>query len=525
MDITPEFTVLPAAEEVVFPPTTADVGPQTVGGFMQSPNGLTNGQLTLNATNEQILIGAATDPVTGIGIFMGNDGQLSPGYDFRVGDPSGHYIWWDASAGTLSIVGAVSATSINIPDTTTANSFHTDSLGNSWWGANVASGMAAAKASIDNQGNAIFKSVSIGGAAVQYVITNSGIFSYGDGSDGSATITADATLTSDKYYTDLTINNAATLNPGGYRIFVSGTLTLGGATAGTIARNGNNGTTATNANGTSTTSTPGTGGAGLSDGYLKGAPAGGNGGQGGGGSAGNGVAGTGASGDTNTSNSIGSNGALGGGGGGSGGGGLGTGGGSLGAGGGGGGGGTATTANVKLIANWHLATLLDITSSGSTIKYDNSASSGGGGGGGSGGGTNVGTFANSGNSGSGGGAGSGGGIVAIYARNIVINANGAIHANGGNGGNGGNAGNANGTGFTAGGSGGGGGGAGGNGGQVIMTYNQLSGAGIANITANGGTGGTGGSGGTGFGGQPSGGSGANGAAGTAGNVRQFQLSL
>lgn len=522
-DLTPVFTVLPADQEIVQPVPMSAAGSQPVGGFVASPTSLTQGAISINGTAQTILIGAATTPTNGIGIFMGSDGQLSPGYDFRVGDPSGHYIWWDASAGTLSIVGAVSASSINIPDTTTTNSFHVDSSGNTWWGSNVAAGLSAALASIDSQGNAIFKSVSIGGTAVQYVITNSGIFSYGDGSDGSAHITTSVTLTADKYYTDLTVDSGGVVDPGGYRIFVSGTLTLGGSGTGVISRNGGNG-----GNGVAggSGSQGGTGGTGFADGYLKGSLAGAAGGNGGGGTPfSGGAANGGNSAGTSTSNSIGSNGSAGGSGGGSAGG-AGSGGGSTGASGGSSSGGTATVSNVKLIANWHLATMLDITSSGSTIKFDNSASSGGGAGGANGGGNSIGLGNGGGVGGGGGGAGGTGGIIAIYARNIVINANGSISANGGNGGNGANASNASGGGgFAAGGGGGGGGGAGGNGGQIILTYNQLSGAGTSNITANGGTAGTGGSHSLGINGGGAGGDGAAGTNGIAGNVREFQLSL
>ena len=84
----------------------------------------------------------------------------------------------------------------------------------------------------------------------------------------------------DKYYDELTINNAATLNPDGYRTFVRGALTLGGASAGTIARNGNaatnggDGGNGDNVGNGGTAGTAGTAGAALADGYLKGAAAG-----------------------------------------------------------------------------------------------------------------------------------------------------------------------------------------------------------------------------------------------------------
>ena len=70
---------------------------------------------------------------------------------------------------------------------------------------------------------------------------------YGTGADGDVTISADTTLTSDKFYRNLTLG-AFTLNPGGYRIFVQNVLTLasgsrigyttGFTTAGTLAQGG-----------------------------------------------------------------------------------------------------------------------------------------------------------------------------------------------------------------------------------------------------------------------------------------------
>jgi hypothetical protein len=59
---------------------------------------------------------------------------------------------------------------------------------------------------------------------------------FGDGSDGDQTIATDTTLDRDTYYHDLTIAPDTTLNPGGFRVFVSGTLTFGDGAK--IARDG-----------------------------------------------------------------------------------------------------------------------------------------------------------------------------------------------------------------------------------------------------------------------------------------------
>jgi hypothetical protein len=84
---------------------------------------------------------------------------------------------------------------------------------------------------------------------------------FGDGLDGDVTITDATTLTGDMYYQNLTISAGTSLNPGGFRVFVSGTLTL--ANGASIARNGNN---ALGSNG----------GAALEAGTLGGSGAGGN---------------------------------------------------------------------------------------------------------------------------------------------------------------------------------------------------------------------------------------------------------
>jgi len=59
---------------------------------------------------------------------------------------------------------------------------------------------------------------------------------FGDGSDGDATISSNTTLSSDKLYRNLTINDGFTFNPGGFRIYVKEILTFVGT--GKIACNG-----------------------------------------------------------------------------------------------------------------------------------------------------------------------------------------------------------------------------------------------------------------------------------------------
>ncbi len=106
-DITPEFKVPSAEQELVIPPTFGDTPSQVVGGFMAAPGELRQGNIAIQGLQERILIGAATAPTTGTGVFIGNDGGTD--YDFRAGNPSGNYIHWDGSAATLTIVGSITA--------------------------------------------------------------------------------------------------------------------------------------------------------------------------------------------------------------------------------------------------------------------------------------------------------------------------------------------------------------------------------------------------------------------------------
>lgn len=55
-----------------------------------------NNKIKLQSTAERILVGDATAPLTGTGVFIGKDGT---DYEFRVGDPNGKYIHFDGSTG------------------------------------------------------------------------------------------------------------------------------------------------------------------------------------------------------------------------------------------------------------------------------------------------------------------------------------------------------------------------------------------------------------------------------------------
>ena len=81
---------------------------------------------------------------------------------------------------------------------------------------------------------------------------------YGDGTDGTVVLSADATLNGDMYYESLTLAAGVTLHPNGYRVFVENTLTLGEGAV--LDRSGGTATTGTEA--VLNTGTLGGGGAG-----------------------------------------------------------------------------------------------------------------------------------------------------------------------------------------------------------------------------------------------------------------------
>jgi len=309
-------------------------------------------------------------------------------------------------------------------------------------------------------------------------------FFFGDGSDGIKTYNAGGTttLTSDLYASLITISNNTILDPGGFRIFCTGAITIEEGSS--IARNGEAG----GDGGDATEAVPGVGGTApgaLDNGYICGGAQGKAGGSGQTNpvAGDNGIAGqdqlhcikqTGLNGKT------GGNGGQGGGG-------------SSGGAGGVGGTGTTIVATAGIPRNFPQLSDWRIHLPGSSALFYVSAGAGSGAGGGGG---VTGSIA--GGAGGGGGAsGTHGGAIFIAAK--IIKINGTIEAKGGDGGNGGNGGN--GTSDNDGGGGGGGGGAGGNGGIVVLFAYEIEGE--ENIDVSGGTGGTKGTGGApGAGGPP-----------------------
>lgn len=98
---------------------TAEFDTGSIGGWIMSAGNLAAPGIILDSNNDRILVGSATGPMTGVGGFWGDDG--AGGYDFRVGDPAGDYMHFDASLGTLEIAGLITADAIVAADTFTAD--------------------------------------------------------------------------------------------------------------------------------------------------------------------------------------------------------------------------------------------------------------------------------------------------------------------------------------------------------------------------------------------------------------------
>jgi hypothetical protein len=79
----------------------------SIGGWTIAANEFYSGGVRIQSNSQRILMGLATAPMTGVGIFMGLDGS---DYEFRVGDPGSDYFAYDGS--TLTLNGATVSASV-----------------------------------------------------------------------------------------------------------------------------------------------------------------------------------------------------------------------------------------------------------------------------------------------------------------------------------------------------------------------------------------------------------------------------
>ena len=150
----------------------------TVAGWIVGNTEMSYGNVYIQSTAERILLGLATAPLTGVGIFIGKDGS---DYEFRAGNPSGNYIHWTGSA--LNITGSITATSGSIGSFTVGTYLYT--------GTKIAYNDSNAGVHLGSDGIGIGDNVftvSSAGALVATSATITGAITASSGSVGSFTI-------------------------------------------------------------------------------------------------------------------------------------------------------------------------------------------------------------------------------------------------------------------------------------------------------------------------------------------------
>lgn len=176
-DLTPKYPLPPAEQEILVPPLPTDPGAAPMGGFQASPGALHQGQFTINGAAEQILMGSATDPTTGMGIFIGRNASDGT-YQFRVGDPANYnYLAWDNTflkifgllqQGNYYVIGSASDGS----NTTLVNAgFVTRSLLTTLLAVTSASNDTAALRSLISASGTLFDTVTFANTIIKFAFS------------------------------------------------------------------------------------------------------------------------------------------------------------------------------------------------------------------------------------------------------------------------------------------------------------------------------------------------------------------
>lgn len=141
----------------------ADTPPlmQNVFTNAASPQNILSGELISEFAQKAgtLFNGKTTFDNTIAGYILGIDSSDSLA-KFYIGNTT-NYLNWNGT--TLTVTGSLVVDSLDIPDTVTANSFHVNSTGDTWWGATT---LGAAVASITSAGVATFVSGAIGGFTI-----------------------------------------------------------------------------------------------------------------------------------------------------------------------------------------------------------------------------------------------------------------------------------------------------------------------------------------------------------------------
>jgi hypothetical protein len=140
----------------------ADMSATNAGSVQTSASDIGGGGSSANTTvvaNGSVEAGKTSFDNTVAGYILGVD-PTNGAAKFYIGNTSS-YLNWDGA--TLTIVGGVAISQLNIPDLVTANSFHVDSSGNAWWGATT---IGSATAKVLDTGVATFSNANITGGSV-----------------------------------------------------------------------------------------------------------------------------------------------------------------------------------------------------------------------------------------------------------------------------------------------------------------------------------------------------------------------
>ena len=84
------------------------------------------GSIEINADTERILMGAATAPMTGTGVFIGKD---DANYEFRCGNPAGHALHWDGTTLNIYQSGAIYVSAQQLQEATARARIYIGSTG------------------------------------------------------------------------------------------------------------------------------------------------------------------------------------------------------------------------------------------------------------------------------------------------------------------------------------------------------------------------------------------------------------
>ena len=272
IDLTPKYAIIPAKDKLIIP-DLPDVFGASLGGLQAGATSVQqgSGNDVFKISEKGIHLGAAEFAdapfsVSMAGVITGLSLTVST-LDIGGNDASSFHVdidgnmWLGAtsfasaptkinSAGVATITSGtiggftLSSTALTASNLILDSSGQRISLGSSndivildaddatyrlWVGHATA---ASAPFSVSKAGAVVASSITITGATItSSTVNNSELTfndSFGDGSDGDVTISANTTLTRDMYYNNLTIDSTKILTTAGYRIFVKGTLTNNG---------------------------------------------------------------------------------------------------------------------------------------------------------------------------------------------------------------------------------------------------------------------------------------------------------